>query len=68
MVKRVETIAFVSIVVVALVLGFQKLMPAQSSAARQVMSLPISGYLAAADQDRVIDTLRAHAPSLSRQT
>ncbi|GAA5530796.1 hypothetical protein [Herpetosiphon gulosus] len=39
MLKRVETIAFVSIVVVAVVLGFVKLMPAQSSAAQQLMSL-----------------------------
>lgn len=39
MLKRVETIAFVSIVVVAVVLGFMKLMPAQSSAAQQAMSL-----------------------------
>ncbi|WP_240614389.1 hypothetical protein [Herpetosiphon llansteffanensis] len=39
MLKRIETIAFVSMVVVALVMGFHKLFPAQSSAAQQAMSL-----------------------------
>ena len=39
MMKRVETVMFGMAVVIALVLGFQRLFPAQSSAAQQPMSL-----------------------------